>query len=133
MTRFLKITFIITLFLAITDGVFGQTKEEVLNFKTIFQAGPHHDSYDYAKTPRNEVEFVFSGLFLTYKYFISSQDVISCVFYPSCSVYAIQSVQKKGLVIGMLAAFDRLTRCNGLSPENYEIQKDTYLFYDPVE
>lgn len=133
MTKFLKIIFTITLFLIITKAALGQSKEEVVSLKDIFRVEPHHETYEYAKKPKNEVEVVFSGLFLTYKYFISSQDVVSCVFYPSCSVYAIQSVQKEGLVIGVLAAFDRLTRCNGLSPENYQIQKDTYLFYDPVE
>jgi putative component of membrane protein insertase Oxa1/YidC/SpoIIIJ protein YidD len=133
LTKYLKITCIIILFLSITKGTFGQTKSEVLGFKPFFRTIPHHDTYEYAKKTNNEIELVFSGLFLTYKYFISSQDVVSCVFYPSCSVYAIQSIQKQGLVIGTLSAFDRLTRCNGLSPENYEIQKETHLFYDPVD
>jgi len=130
--KFLRKIFIITLFLSINAIVSGQSKQELLELKSIFATNHPKETFAFAKKPNNEVEFVFSGLFLTYKYFISSQDVVACVFYPSCSVYAMMSIQQHGLIIGSLAAFDRLMRCNGLSPENYEIHADSHLLYDPV-
>jgi hypothetical protein len=41
---------------------------------------------------------VFSGLFLFYKSFVSSQDAQSCSFTPSCSVYALEAVKNQGNV-----------------------------------
>ena len=77
--------------------------------------------FEIAKGSTNELEAVFSGLFLFYKYAVSSQDLNKCSFSPSCSEYGMIAVKKYGPVVGMLATFDRLHRCNGLSPENYEI------------
>lgn len=128
-----KTIFTILLFLSINCIIQGQSKYEVLKFKEVFEVHKHTDNYSFAKNTKNEVQVVFSGLFLFYKYFVSSQDVVSCVFYPSCSVYALQTIQKNGIAEGMLATFDRLCRCNGLSPDKYDIHKESRLFYDPVE
>lgn len=81
----------------------------------------------------NEVKTLTSFLFLFYKEFISSQDVESCVFKPSCSVYTIESIKKKGFVVGAMAAMDRMTRCNGLAYGYYPIDEETNLNIDPVE
>jgi putative membrane protein insertion efficiency factor len=105
----------------------------VLVYNTIFEKHQHKDDYSYAKNVDNEVEAIFSGLFLVYKYFFSSQDKASCVFEPSCSEYAIKSIQKKGIIIGGLQAIDRLSRCNGFSRNNYPIDPKTKQLYDPVE
>jgi putative membrane protein insertion efficiency factor len=48
-----------------------------------------------------------------YQSFISSQDGDNnCIFYPSCSQYAINAIKKKGVFLGIMMAADRLTRCN---------------------
>jgi putative membrane protein insertion efficiency factor len=78
----------------------------------------------------NEVQFVLGGLFWGYKNFLSSQDRPSCQFYPSCSEYAIASIRKRGLILGGMAAFDRLTRCNGFSPDQYDKQPVSNKFVD---
>jgi len=39
----------------------------------------------------------------------------SCRFYPSCSNYAIMSVEKYGVVKGLLKAIWRVLRCNPFS------------------
>lgn len=80
----------------------------------------------------NEYLLLVSGLFLAYKSFISSQDANRCSFHPSCSVYAIRAMKKRGIVVGGLLTFDRLLRCNGLSPEHYELIPKTGLLYDPL-
>lgn len=48
-----------------------------------------------------------------YQSFVSSQDGDNnCIFYPSCSQYAVNAVKKRGLFLGIIMAADRLTRCN---------------------
>ena len=72
------------------------------------------------------------GFFSFYKSFISSQDSGNCNFYPSCSVFGTQSIQKLGLFKGFLNTFDRLNRCNGLNRSDYPIHQLSNLLYDPV-
>ncbi|MEX1190251.1 MAG: membrane protein insertion efficiency factor YidD [Bacteroidia bacterium] len=92
---------------------------------------PHeHVKYSIAGNNTNEIQYLFSGLFLFYKFAVSSQDNNSCTFYPSCSEYGILAVKKKGALIGMLATLDRLQRCNGLSPDKYEIDIDKQALID---
>lgn len=38
-----------------------------------------------------------------------------CRFYPSCSDYAIQAIEKKGALKGSFMALKRILRCNPLS------------------
>lgn len=76
----------------------------------------------------------FTGAsFRFYKKYISSQDANSCTFHPSCSEYATLVIAKKGFFLGGMLTFDRLSRCNGLSPEKYKIDKRTNLMIDNVE
>lgn len=111
-----------------------QADEDYLILKSAFEAKEHHHDHGrYFKNSSNEVEFVVGGLFWAYKSFISSQDGITCVFYPSCSQYAIDSFKKNGILLGAFDAFDRLCRCNMFSPELYTIHPEHHLFYDPVE
>jgi uncharacterized protein len=92
-----------------------------------------HHHHQMAKENKNEIQMLFSGLFIFYKTIFSSQDERSCTFKPSCSEYALLSIKKKGVVVGSMAAFDRLTRCNGLLPQNYEHDRKTGLLIDDVE
>jgi uncharacterized protein len=85
------------------------------------------------KSNSNEIQWMASGLLLFYKTIFSSQDGNRCAFHPSCSVYGLESIKKKGLILGFAAAMDRLSRCNRLSSEKYEKYEDTHLLYDPVE
>ncbi|MBN1926239.1 MAG: membrane protein insertion efficiency factor YidD [Prolixibacteraceae bacterium] len=92
------------------------------------------DFSKYLKNSKNELEATAAILFIGYKDFLSSQDMASCVFTPSCSVYAIESVQKKNIFVAYMMTFDRLSRChpfvkNGEYPYNHKTQK----FYDPVQ
>jgi putative membrane protein insertion efficiency factor len=111
----------------------GQTQEELNIFDNVFEVKQEQPQYTVAKNNHNELQFVMSGFFLFYKTFISSQDLASCVFYPSCSVYALESVKKKGFFFGTLNAFDRLSRCNPFNADKYPIHKETQRLYDPVQ
>ncbi len=128
----MKYIFII-LFFFISSLGFSQSKNEINILHNIYDTNKHTHNFSFAKRNNtNEIKQLFTGFFLVYKEFISSQDANSCVFYPSCSVYAIQSIKSKGAVLGLLDAFDRLTRCNKLSPEQYQIHHKTKLMYNPV-
>lgn len=89
-----------------------------------------HNYSRYFSDCSNELQVIITGFFVGYKSLFSSQDQKSCTFTPSCSVYAIQTINKKGILEGILDATDRLTRCNGLSPENYEIDTEQKLLID---
>lgn len=78
------------------------------------------------------VPVFFSFLFWGYKNIFSIQDASSCSFSPSCSEFGLDAIRKKGLLIGSLLTFDRLTRCNGMSREKYSLTQKK-LLYDPVE
>ncbi len=123
----------ILLFLGIKPGLSAQTPEELALLKEHTQHRQEKKSYAFLRENRNELQQISSTLFLAYKSFISSQDAVSCVFYPSCSEYAVQAIQEQGFLLGIMNAFDRLTRCNALSPEEYSLYPGTNLFYDPVE
>lgn len=127
---------IFTIIISLGLGSFtakAQDASAYTEFAGQFETHKHKETYDFARNANNEIEAVFSGLFLFYKSFLSSQDAISCVFYPSCSVYGFHAVEKHGVIVGMIDTFDRLSRCHALSPEEYDVHPETRLFYDPVE
>lgn len=112
---------------------FSQSQAEFQLASQMMNKAPKKVEYTFAKTNTNELQMLFSGLFLGYKALISSQDGNSCTFIPSCSEYGMIAVKKKGAVIGVISTFDRLTRCNGLSPEKYARDPKTGLYIDPVQ
>lgn len=89
-------------------------------------------SYESARENKNELSVLFSGLFLFYKNFISSQDLESCVFTPSCSEYALITIKQQGLIKGVPNIFDRLSRCNPLSAEKYMRSPDLVHLQDSL-
>ncbi|MGB2630374.1 MAG: membrane protein insertion efficiency factor YidD [Candidatus Omnitrophota bacterium] len=55
-----------------------------------------------------------------YKKFISPYLVRSCRFHPTCSEYAIEAVERFGVMKGTALALWRLLRCNPLSRGGYD-------------
>ncbi len=47
-----------------------------------------------------------------YQKHISPYKPRSCRFYPSCSAYAVEAIEKRGVIVGLLLAFYRILRCN---------------------
>ena len=124
--------FIIFLFLIISSINYGQQDLFETHYHQ-FDAKDKRDSYKEYTSHNNEATQAASFFFIFYKEFISSQDVNSCVFTPSCSVYAMESIKKLGLIEGLFNAFDRLTRCHPLSQGYYPVDPETQKFYDPVQ
>lgn len=87
----------------------------------------------YLKKSNNELKGTGAVLFIGYKNFFSSQDMASCVFTPSCSVYAIEAFQTDNPFVAYLKTFDRLSRCHPLTKKGeYPYYKNTAQLYDPV-
>ncbi|MFT5884639.1 MAG: putative membrane protein insertion efficiency factor [Arcticibacterium sp.] len=115
------------LFLSISPS-YAQKKSSL--YKNILDDGNLKKDYWQAQNNENEIQTAFSGLFLFYKTFISSQDLTVCTFTPSCSEYGVLAIKGHGMIKGGLMTIDRLTRCNGLSPTNYEFDKKLMLLKD---
>ncbi len=131
--KYIKTLLNIFSILFITVQLSAQNKNDIEIFENLFEPTPHvHEYRQYIENNNNEFHWLASGLFVFYKSFFSSQDGNHCVFHPSCSVYAIQSIKKKGLIIGFADAIDRLSRCNRLSPEKYSKFENTDLLFDPL-
>jgi len=91
----------------------------------------HQHHLELSKGSSNELEFVFSNLFMLYKNFISSQDFSHCMFTPSCSEYGIIAIKRIGFIEGIVSTFDRLTRCHPLIlPNEYPIDEEKGLYID---
>ncbi|MBS4024940.1 MAG: membrane protein insertion efficiency factor YidD [Clostridia bacterium] len=43
-----------------------------------------------------------------------------CRFYPTCSQYAKETLEKKGIVKGILLIIWRIMRCNPFNPGGYD-------------
>jgi putative component of membrane protein insertase Oxa1/YidC/SpoIIIJ protein YidD len=131
-----KGTTIFTIILFISIKTFSQSiNSDIALLKSTFQPDKKVDNnFEYLSTfkdANNEFQFLASLFFASYKILISSQDVDACVFSPSCSVYAIESIKKHG-ILGILDASDRLQRCHPGANGHYPIDPKTGKFYDPV-
>ena len=133
-TKYLNKSLFLVSFLFFSFSSTSQTDEDINLFSNLFETHKHKTGYvQYFKNSSNELELITTGIFVFYKAFFSSQDGNHCVFYPSCSIYAVEAIKKQGFILGTMNGVDRLSRCNRLSPENYTFYKNTNLFYDPVE
>lgn len=133
----MKIALTILLFL-LANKILAQSvhHQDVILLNQAFAAKPKvrlGDQFSLSRENPNELQAVFSGLFLFYKSFLSSQDNQRCSFHPSCSEFGLEAVKKYGVVRGIICTCDRLTRCNGFSPQQYEIDLEHRRLKDPVE
>lgn len=116
--------------LGLKNEVLAQSKIPIDRYRNVIDDGQNKRVYTEAQNNKSEVEAAFSGLFLFYKTFISSQDQTVCTFTPSCSEFGILAIKEHGMVKGGMMTMDRLTRCNGLSPTNYEYDPKAKLLKD---
>ena len=61
-----------------------------------------------------------------YRKCLSPLMIHSCRFCPSCSEYAIESLQKKGVLKGSFAAIKRLTKCHPFNPGGYDPVEESH-------
>jgi hypothetical protein len=63
-----------------------------------------------------------------YQRVISPALVSRCRYYPSCSEYAVQAVQRFGILRGLVLAGWRLLRCNPWSRGGFDPVEEQRLF-----
>lgn len=129
--KYILITSLIVIFYS---DVFSQTD---FDYQTIdkIEISKEINKEDFSKYS-NQVgtfQMLFSSSFLFYKKYISSQDIGDCPFHPSCSEYFIQSIQKKGVILGFLNGFDRYKRCNGYDMDKYDRDIKSGYYIDLIE
>lgn len=55
-----------------------------------------------------------------YQKFLSPLKPNSCRFYPTCSEYTVQALQKYGLILGLKKAILRILRCHPFNSGGYD-------------
>lgn len=60
------------------------------------------------------------GLVKGYKYLISPLLPPSCRFYPTCSTYTIEAIEKYGAMRGTLLGLARILRCHPFCRGGYD-------------
>lgn len=63
---------------------------------------------------------VLVALVRGYQRFVSPYTPPTCRFYPSCSAYAVEAIQRHGPWRGMALATRRLLRCHPFHPGGYD-------------
>ena len=60
------------------------------------------------------------GLIRGYQMFISPLFPPTCRFYPTCSTYFIQAVEKYGVLKGSFLGIKRISKCHQFNPGGYD-------------
>jgi putative membrane protein insertion efficiency factor len=58
------------------------------------------------------MRFMLIAIIRFYKYFISPLLGSNCRFYPSCSSYSLEALQRHGAIIGSYLTLKRLLKCH---------------------
>jgi len=66
------------------------------------------------------VKRVFLSLIRFYQRFISPVKPHMCRFYPTCSTYAYQAIEKYGVLKGGKLAVKRVLKCHPFNPGGYD-------------
>ncbi len=66
------------------------------------------------------IKFVMKSLILVYRKGISPLKPPTCRFYPSCSEYALQSIETHGPFKGSVLAVKRICKCHPFHPGGYD-------------
>jgi putative membrane protein insertion efficiency factor len=75
---------------------------------------------DFIGTLRKQILFVLIGLIRLYIRLVSPIKPRVCRFYPSCSHYAIEALEKKGIFLGLYMSIIRILKCHPFHPGGYD-------------
>jgi len=65
------------------------------------------------------IKKIFIKIIGVYQYFISPFLGSRCLFYPTCSEYAKQSIEKHGIIRSSWSVFVRILSCHPFSKKKY--------------
>ena len=68
----------------------------------------------------NALKTFFISLIKFYKIFLSPFLGANCRYIPTCSDYAIQAIEQKGIIKGIYISFKRVLRCHPLGGSGYD-------------
>lgn len=68
----------------------------------------------------NPVKWILKKLIRVYQLGISSRTASHCRFTPTCSNYALEALEKHGVIKGCGLAIWRLLRCNPFGGKGYD-------------
>jgi hypothetical protein len=68
--------------------------------------------------------FIALGLIRFYKIFIDPFKPKCCRFYPSCSDYMYEAIQKKGVLKGTILGCKRILKCHPFHPGGIDVVDD---------
>ncbi|MCL6612510.1 MAG: membrane protein insertion efficiency factor YidD [Peptococcaceae bacterium] len=60
------------------------------------------------------------GLIKVYRKFISPMKPPTCRFYPTCSQYAVEALEKHGIIVGTWKAVIRVLKCHPFHPGGFD-------------
>lgn len=66
------------------------------------------------------IKKIFIGLIRIYQKHISPLKPPSCRFYPTCSSYGIEAVEKYGVLRGGFMTLKRISRCHPFNEGGYD-------------
>ncbi len=66
------------------------------------------------------IKFLMISLIRLYQLFISPLLGNNCRYYPTCSQYAIEAIEKKGIIKGSWMAVKRICRCHPWHDGGYD-------------
>lgn len=85
----------------------------------------------------SELHLMATGLIKLYQVILSSQDVPTCNFTPSCSRFTMDAIRRGGFIRGTLLGADRLMRCHWFSrPQCHgtgPLDRNSVKIYDPID
>ena len=130
----------IILVLCASSSGWAAAPEEAADLTFILHANPIQISHQKQEAipfnPREsrQIRLFSTGLIRIYQKYISTQDLPSCNFSPSCSRFGMGSIQQYGFFRGILLTADRLLRDNGMALHtHYPFDEASGKYIDPVE
>ena len=66
------------------------------------------------------MKYIMIRMIRFYQKYLSPRKSTKCPYYPTCSQYGLEAIQKYGAVKGGLLALWRILRCNPFSKGGYD-------------
>ena len=110
-------------------------KSDIQRLKPLFVQSRKQNDFSTLSKNTTQIKALPIYAIRFYQYFISSQDMETCSFHPSCSRFSGMVFQQTSFVRGLLLTSDRLQRCSGLPGiyKYYDFNAQHGKLNDPIE